>query len=113
MNNYIRFPAALTITIFLLPAFVQASGAFAPGARLQQSENYNLGKAIVTGQAANIQTCKSCHKKFSRSNLRQLNKTVSGLVVDCSAHTPCYNSMLNEKQMVALDAYFAKRYRLQ
>ena len=96
----------------MFPLIAAASGSYHPGGG-QPNEAYNRGKAVMLGRGINAEGCKSCHKKFSRSKLSNLETSVSNLVTNCETHTPCYSGVLNKEQTDSLNAYFTKRYNLR
>ncbi len=96
----------------LIASAAHSSGSFVPSERGPGNARYNNGKALFLGRKGDA-NCSECHKKFKRSKLLVLKSKVSQKITDCTTHTPCFDAMLDDRQLRALDAYFFKRYRLK
>ena len=107
--SIIRFACAMVLC--LAAEVAMASGSFSPVAMTPKGEQYNLVKALVTGQKSGFDACQNCHERFARSKLNRLRLSMSSIIQSCEQHQPCYS--LSDKQRSAIDAYFKKRYRLK
>ncbi len=103
---------AMVMALMLSGSLAYASGSFSPSGGSGKGDKYNLGKAIVMDKVPGVESCKGCHKRFSRGKLRGLDTGVSTFIRNCNGHTPCYDKM-SSREGAAVDAYFSKRYNLR
>lgn len=96
--------------LFLLPNLGLASGGFSPSMGAKNSESFNQGKAIINGKAG-IPGCKSCHAKWSRSEVKKFLPNIDEIL--SGGHLPALEHSYTEAERKAIHDFLKARYRVR
>ncbi len=118
LSKTLVFSSILLSALLALPQ-AYASGSYTPTVQGQTlPASYHYGKSIFYGRVLlnNSPACASCHtdkSRLQRSALLKISGTLSARILACSVHKHCKTYQLKEKDIMAVQTYLTKRYRLQ
>ena len=102
---------------FIIPSLTFASGSYRPSNSVNQNNAYQLGKLLYYGKRSigDTPACSQCHKKqykFKRSELQAIKPQLGQYITNCNIHKQCVANVITPDELLALETYLTKYYRL-